>query len=172
MKSNIRRKGLLVIPLALCFGLGFGIGKVTSCDMPKPVSGQVEGVGYILPEFPSIKDLAKPVEPKTEVIPEPEYITLSNVTLTAYCCENYPHICNNGDSTYTATGTITTPGRTIAVDPTVIPYGSEVIINGHTYIAEDCGGGVKGTKIDICFATHQEALSFGVQYADVKIRVA
>ena len=89
--------------------------------------------------------------------------------LTAYCCENYPHICNNGDSTKTSTGTTPTPGRTVAVDPNVIPYGSEVIINGHTYIAEDCGGGVKGNRVDILFATHEEALRFGVQYAEVEI---
>lgn len=89
--------------------------------------------------------------------------------LTAYCGENYYHICNNGDATNTATMTTPTPGRTIAVDPTVIPYGSEVVINGHTYIAEDCGGAVKGNRIDVLFATHQEALEFGIQYADVEI---
>jgi 3D (Asp-Asp-Asp) domain-containing protein len=89
--------------------------------------------------------------------------------LTAYCCENYPHICNNGDSTYTATMTTPTPGRTVAVDPTVIPYGSKVIINGHTYIAEDCGGAIKGNRIDVLFTTHEEALQFGIQYADVEI---
>lgn len=37
----------------------------------------------------------------------------------------------------------------MAVDPSVIPYGSEVLINGHVYIAEDCGGAVKGNVIDI-----------------------
>lgn len=89
--------------------------------------------------------------------------------LTAYCCENYPHICNNGDSTYTATMTTPTPGRTVAVDPTVIPYGSKVVINGHTYIAEDCGGAIKGNRIDVLFSTHEEALQFGIQYAEVEI---
>lgn len=95
-------------------------------------------------------------------------ITLDRCKLTAYCSENYPHICNDGDSTTTATGTTPTAGRTVAVDPTVIPYGSEVIINGHSYIAEDCGGAVKGNRVDILFATHEEALSFGVQYAEVQ----
>lgn len=90
-------------------------------------------------------------------------------TLTAYCKENYPHICNNGDSTYTATGTTPTVGRTVAVDPSIIPYGSEVIINGHSYIAEDCGGAVNGNRIDILFETHEEALRFGVQYAEVYV---
>lgn len=88
--------------------------------------------------------------------------------LTAYCCENYPHICNNGDATYTATMTTPTPGRTVAVDPTLIPYGSEVTIKGHTYIAEDCGGAIQGNRVDILFATHEEALNFGIQYAEVQ----
>ena len=75
----------------------------------------------------------------------------------------------------TATGTRATPGRTIAVDPTIIPYGTNVIINGHTYIAEDTGGGIKGNKIDICVSSNSEAYKKGVLYkvpvyiiADVK----
>lgn len=99
----------------------------------------------------------------------PETTSIGICKLTAYCKENYPHICNDGDSSTTATGTVPTAGRTIAVDPKVIPYGSKVIINGHEYIAEDCGGAVKGNRIDILFNTHQEALSFGIQYAEVFI---
>lgn len=106
---------------------------------------------------------------------EPEVTDVTETTvivckLTAYCSENYPHICNNGDSSTTSTGVIPIVGRTCAVDPSVIPYGSEVTINGHTYIAEDCGGAVKGNRVDILFATHQEALAFGVQYAEVEYK--
>lgn len=105
-----------------------------------------------------------------EVVPKTK--SLGVCKLTAYCKENYPHICNNGSSNSTATGTIPTVGRTIAVDPSVIPYGSQVIINGHTYIAEDCGGAIKGNKIDILFETHKEALQFGVQYAEVFVVIS
>ena len=87
----------------------------------------------------------------------PEYNEIT-VTATAYCpCAK---CCGKSDG-ITATGTKATAGRTIAVDPSVIPYGAEVIINGNTYVAEDCGGAVKGNRIDIFFDTHEEALKFG-----------
>lgn len=49
----------------------------------------------------------------------------------------------------TATGVIAKVNHTIAVDPTVIPYGAQVKINDIIYTAEDCGGAVKGNVIDI-----------------------
>lgn len=82
------------------------------------------------------------------------------VIATAYCpCVK----CCGKDDGITATGTKATAGRTIAVDPSIFPYGTEITINGHTYIAEDCGGAVKGNRVDIFFNTHQEARNFGVQ---------
>lgn len=61
--------------------------------------------------------------------------------------------------------------HTIAVDPSVIPYGSKVVINGKIYVAEDCGGAIKQNCIDIYFDTHEEASDFGVQYAEVYLVV-
>ena len=90
--------------------------------------------------------------------------------VSAYCKENYPHICNDGESTYTSTGTIATPGRTIAVDPNIIPYGTQVEIEGvGVRIAEDCGGAIKGNRIDLLFDTHEEALEWGMQTRQVTI---
>lgn len=70
----------------------------------------------------------------------------------------------------TATGTTPMSGRTIAVDPSVIPYGTEVVIDGHTYIAEDCGGAIKGNRIDIAVETHEQALQMGLRSAEVFIK--
>lgn len=49
----------------------------------------------------------------------------------------------------TSTGVIAQEGKTIAVDPSIIPYGSTVLIDGKEYLAQDCGGTIKGNKIDI-----------------------
>lgn len=108
-----------------------------------------------------------PVDVEPVVLEEPT--SLGTFKLTAYCGEHYPHICNDGDATNTATGATPKAGRTIAVDPKVIPLGSVVVINGHEYVAEDTGGDIKGNRIDIHFTTHAEALQFGVQYAEVAI---
>lgn len=83
------------------------------------------------------------------------------VIATAYCpCEK---CCGEWADGITSTGVTAKAGRTIAVDPSVIPYGTEIEIDGHIYVAEDCGGAIKGNVVDIYFDTHAEALEFGRQ---------
>lgn len=76
------------------------------------------------------------------------------------CCGPYA----NG---ITSTGVTATTNHTIAVDPSQIPYGSKVVINGQVYVAEDCGGAIKTNCIDIYVATHAEGEAKGVYYTDV-----
>lgn len=98
-------------------------------------------------------------------------VSLGEFKLTAYCscekcCGIWAYNRPNG-VVYGAIGEELKEDYSIAVDPDVIPYGTEVIINGHIYKAQDCGGGIKGNEIDIYFENHDEALSFGVQYAEI-----
>jgi 3D (Asp-Asp-Asp) domain-containing protein len=111
------------------------------------------------PEYePIIYDIAPPQE---EIEVEKEIFLL-----TAYCpC----YECSEGYGNMTATGRQAIEGRTIAVDPNVIEYGTEVCIDGKMYIAEDCGGLVKGKHIDIYFDSHDKVDAFGKKYAEVEI---
>jgi len=89
------------------------------------------------------------------------------MTATAYCscykC-NYPY--------YGAPSYIGLPlGRgIIAVDPRVIPMGTRLYVEGYGEgIAADQGNAIKGNRIDLCFATHQQALSYGMKTVKVTI---
>lgn len=66
-----------------------------------------------------------------------------------------------GTDNITATGKEIYEG-VIAVDPDVIPLGTEVQIKDvGTFIAEDTGGKIKGNRIDIYFNSKKEAKEFG-----------
>jgi 3D (Asp-Asp-Asp) domain-containing protein len=95
---------------------------------------------------------------------EPEYLGIFTVTHYCPCVK----CCNKTDG-ITFTGTQATEGRTVAVDPDVIPLGSTVVIDGEEYIAEDIGGAIKGLRIDKYMDNHQEALNAGVVQAEVWI---
>ena len=91
-------------------------------------------------------------------------IPLGTFRVSRYCpCS----ICNGG-YTGTAIGTSVTPGRTIAVDPNVIPLGSTVYIEGIGYrVAEDVGGAITSNRIDLAVSSHSEAYAQGFSYNNV-----
>lgn len=78
-----------------------------------------------------------------------------------------------GCSGITATGINlhTNPGlKVIAVDPSVIPLGSKVWVEGYgNAIAGDTGGAIKGNKIDLFMVNKSDALSFGRKQVKVRI---
>lgn len=91
---------------------------------------------------------------------------LHNVVLTAYG-SGVAHTGKGPDHplyAITAMGTRAKEGRTIAVDPAVIPLGWWVYIEGLGFRrAEDTGGSVKGKKIDVYFETDALASRFGLK---------
>ena len=89
---------------------------------------------------------------------EKKYKTM-RVSATAY----------SGDST---TSTLTRPHwGVIAVDPSVIPYGSIVYIKEFDkyFVAEDCGGKIKGHRIDIFMNSEKDCREWGVRKITIKI---
>lgn len=84
--------------------------------------------------------------------------------LTAYCaCSKCCGQWADANAT-TASGTHAVQGRTVACNS--LPFGTRIVINGNVYVVEDCGG-MASNVIDVFFNSHQEALNFGVKYADV-----
>lgn len=127
-----------------------------------------------LPE-PITVEFSEPVE----VMAEPELISLGEFKLTAYCscsecCDewanNRPVDEYGNEVVIGGSGEVLKAGYSVAVDTSVIPYGTVLLINGQEYEAMDCGGAIKGNRIDVYFSDHSDALEFGVQYADVIIR--
>ncbi|HLW47086.1 MAG TPA: 3D domain-containing protein [bacterium] len=74
-----------------------------------------------------------------------------------------PNNYGGGVGPRTAIGLLAQRG-VVAVDPSVIPLGSKVYVEGYGYaIAGDTGGAIQGMKIDLCFNTYDEAIHFGRQ---------
>ena len=73
-----------------------------------------------------------------------------------------PHRSGGGTGTgRTATGLPAGYGL-VAVDPRVIPFGTVLYIEGYGMaIAADKGRAIRGHKIDLCYATRQQAMQFG-----------
>lgn len=75
----------------------------------------------------------------------------------------------------TATGTVPRQGSdttygTIAVDPSVIPLGTKVYVEGYGFaIAEDTGGAVKGNIIDLLMTSKTAAINWGRRSVKVYI---
>lgn len=104
-----------------------------------------------------------------EAAPEPEpaggkEMTVTATAYTAYC---------NGCSGVTATGLDLRANpnqKVIAVDPSVIPLGTKVHVEGYgTAIAGDTGGAIKGSKIDIFMPSKKDALNFGRKTVKIKL---
>jgi uncharacterized protein YabE (DUF348 family) len=77
-------------------------------------------------------------------------------------------------SNITASGAVAvrnaTGYSTIAVDPSVIPLGTKVYVEGYGYaIAQDTGGAIKGNIIDLYFNSMSEVNAWGVKYVNVYI---
>ena len=107
----------------------------------------------------------EPVEPE-----QPKLDSLGYFVVTAYCaCEK---CCGEWSDGFTFTGTKATQGRTIAVDPDVIPLGSTVYFDGMDgltsgFVAEDIGGSINGNHIDLFFESHEDALQWGIREREI-----
>ena len=70
---------------------------------------------------------------------------------------------------YTARGHALRHGY-VSVDPSVIPLGTEVYVEGYGYaVADDTGGDIVGNRIDVAMDSYDEAIQFGRRTVKVYI---
>ncbi len=91
---------------------------------------------------------------------------IERYTVTAYCpCVK----CCGKSNGITASGIKAVEGVTVAADTNILPFGTQLQIDGNIYTVQDRGGAIKGNRIDIYFDTHEKALQFGRQTKDIII---
>lgn len=144
-------------------GVEAGRQVLTQTQTRAPVT-QIVGIGT--------GEAAQAVDPGAMPVIGDGYITLPTGEVLTYTgtatirATAYTHT-DAGCDFITATGTRVHKG-TVAVDPRYIPYGTRMFIvsNDGSYVygisvAEDCGGDIKGDRMDLYFPTYDECIQFG-----------
>ena len=116
------------------------------------------------------------ISTQNAVIEDFNSLRVVDCKITAYCtcekcCGKSP---DNPAYGITYSGTHVEEGRTIAVDPKVIPIGSIVYIEGiGVRVAEDTGNPkyMSGNRVDLFIDDHDKAWDFGVKHAKVLVLV-
>lgn len=133
-------------------------------------------------------DLASEIEPEAAGLEEKETAVVASSYVGVSAAPRYADVSVNGYEyigTYlttgycpcakccgksngiTASGTVAAANHTIAADTSILPFGTQVVINGQVYTVEDRGSAIRGGRIDIFFTSHQEALNYGKRYVSV-----
>ncbi len=165
--------GTMVAPLRSVFtNLGLGIEweekqNIVKIEIPE-MANYSEGLEAVEAYDPNGEEkfVAKESEAFGAVEePEDNRVYIGNFRISHYCpCSK----CNGSYGAVTAWAGALKPGQTIAVDPSVIGKLSTVEIDGYGIrVAEDCGGAIKGNRIDVAVSSHEEAMRLGVVYRDV-----
>ena len=95
------------------------------------------------------EETAEQTEEPAEEAAADGWISLGDDWVITYYCPL--SCCNDQWAWQTSTQEPMQLHHTIAVDPSVIPYYTHVRIGDldYEYVAEDCGGGIKGKRIDV-----------------------
>ena len=91
--------------------------------------------------------------------------SLGTFTTTGYC--NCSQCAGAYAGRPTSSGVMPKANHTIAADPSVLPIGTKVIINGQEYKVEDTGSGVNGKTIDVYYDNHDAAVAHGNKKVEV-----
>ncbi|RLQ96187.1 LysM peptidoglycan-binding and 3D domain-containing protein [Falsibacillus albus] len=137
--------------------------EIKNDDKQAPAAPAKEESSSAQPSAPAPKEESKPAATASDSNVAKE-ITMKATGYTANC---------DGCSGTTATGLdlkANPDAKVISVDPSVIPLGSKVYVEGYGYAtAADTGGAIKGNRIDIFFPSKDQAINWGVRTVKVKV---
>lgn len=116
---------------------------------------------------------------KSEVLVEPKNKVMAMGTITSVSRGgerlDFREVRYMQASAYTYTGYHTATGRTpevgmVAVDPSVIPLGTRLYIEGYGYAhAADTGGSIKGDRVDLFMEEYSQCIGWGRRTVKVYI---
>jgi 3D (Asp-Asp-Asp) domain-containing protein len=169
--SNVVRRGLVVIAAIAAIGIAaVGTARETTGSLPRANSVSQSALSDEL-----MHDLTVETADEADARPSlviPETITALRPTrtllmeVTAYCA--CTKCCGPNAIGLTASGKHVSynNGKFVAADTAVLPFGSKLMIPGyHDEAVEvvDRGGAIKGNKLDVFYASHDDALKWGRQ---------
>lgn len=174
MKKKLNKAKVLVVALVISFSANVGmylhgqhlqkeivLSNEEIFDLSARNGLLKDSYNELLGQLQETKQEVKDLENQVKELSE--WRSLGVFRITAYWMNEDEY----GDMT--STGVKAQTNHTIAVDPRIIPYGSEIKIDGQIYVAEDCGGAVKNNVIDVW--VEHPSNSFGVKYKEIYIRM-
>lgn len=167
VSRTVTSEDVVVQPVNAVVAVGTYVEQATTATEPTdPPATEPPTSPVVKPEITGVPIIGNGqiITPEGEVL---TYTSVKTMKATAY------HNSDPGCTIYTATGTLCRVGA-IAVDPKVIPYGTRMYIvsNDGKYIygiavAEDCGGSIKGDRIDLYYDSVEECDRFGIRNCQV-----
>ncbi len=170
-KEKVRtegKEGEMVYTASVTYLNGVEVSRqVVSCEATKAPVNKVIAKG-------TLEAVKGEVTVTDGVIVTPDGKTYTYSKVMKVKATAYTHT-DPGCNKTTATGTTVRWG-TVAVDPRLIPYGTKMYIvsNDGKFVyglsaAEDCGGSIKGNRIDLYMPTTKQCLNFGIRNCTVYI---
>lgn len=156
-----RRCGYIVVAAAIIAVTMLAVAWVNYQMMQQLLVQQEDGLDQLM-------EIRNSVDQMAETATAQDVISLGEFEITHYCTCKL--CCGEYADGNTAIGTKAIPGRTVAADPEVIPYGTTILIGDAEYVVEDSGGAIQGNRIDVLSESHEEALHAGRYRAEVCIK--
>lgn len=163
-------KIIIVVAIALLL-LGFTKGLDSLEVKDKEIREYKERTSNLVKEvedlYKYINEIEEDKEKLEEEIERLEKIKIIEMEATAYSDDEISQGIWVGQ---TASGMKPAEGI-VAVDPSVIPLGTELYVEGYgDAIAGDTGGAIKGNRIDLFMESRGQALEYGRQKIKVRIK--